>query len=550
MGDRSVADATRMRAALAEVLTDPVFARSPTLARLAEYLVEATIRGHGHSLKSYSVAVDGLGRSPDFDPQADSYARVLVGRLRKALDTHYAGTGAQQSLRLRIESGSYEVFLVPNGRAEQTLPEPLQPSRFRPDRRLIGVVLALCLASAVAAFMLWRTDSQAATQRWRTSNSPWVDVRVYDGPDGEVQTDLARRMRQSIIMALANYEGIRVSFSPSKKAQYSIEVDLIIEGRKYIESISVIDITTNRIIWSDSGKMHYQKNGYDISTDEFMSGSIFRITHLSGIIHSHERKRNYAVNTPYGCWLQFSAMLDNNHAIGDTSLTDCARDWYRSAPNHPLAAALHGWALTDKSVSRLTESARAEDIANAIAVVEAARAMNPNSPTLQVTAMRAYAFAGDSAAVRLAANQALKLNPQNLDIQGAAGMMLALQNDPAGEALLERAIAKHFNPPPWYFVGTFASAMMRDDPVGAGRSLVRLRTFQHSLPILPILSAAYEARIGHVDQARSEWNRAKAKQPVLGIMPDRFLSRLPMAEPVRRRLEQWLAPVLGKRSGR
>ena len=91
-----------MQAALAGVLTDPNFVRAPVLVRLLSYLVDMTLKGEGRSLKSYSVAVDGLGRPANGDAQIDTYARVQVGRLRKALDAHYASLGRGYSQRLTL----------------------------------------------------------------------------------------------------------------------------------------------------------------------------------------------------------------------------------------------------------------------------------------------------------------------------------------------------------------------------------------------------------------------------------------------------------------
>ncbi|MBC2665328.1 hypothetical protein H7F51_07335 [Novosphingobium flavum] len=532
-----------MKAALALVLADPVFVRSPSLARLLEYLVEATICGRGKTLKSYSVAVDGLGKSPDFDSQADTYARVLVARLRKALDAFYATAGAEHNQRLLIEGGSYEVHLVAHGQASQT------PARIRiglPGRRLIAAGCIVLLILAAALIMQWRADSLAATQRWRVSNFPFVDVTVHAESGNGEGAELARRMRQSIIMNLDNYEGVRTAYNPSPGAEYSIDVMLRRHGEWYVENVSVIDRKLNRIISSESGNMTFNLSDSELSSDEFLRNLVFYITHPSGIIHANERRRNFSVDSPYGCWLYFSAMVQNNQTIGDKTLSECAGDWHSAAPNHPLAAALYGWALTDRSISAFTDGGRRAALQDAVSVLESARSMNPNSPLLQVAAMRAYAFSGDGAAMRAAADRALKLNPDSLDIQGVVGVMLSLQNDPQGDVLLNKAVAEHFNSPPWYFVGTFVSAMMRDDPASAGRSLVRLRELQHSLPILPILSAAYQARTGHLDEARAQWDRAKAIQPILRIMPDRFFSRMPIAPEVKRRLEQWLAPVLGK----
>lgn len=545
---RNVVKTAQMRAALASVLADPVFVRSPALARLLEYLVDATISGQGKILKSYSVAVDGMGKSPDFDSQADTYARVLVARLRKALDTFYATAGAQQSLRLLIEGGSYEVHLVAHGQARQA------PPRIRLtwlDRRLIaaGLIagLIIVLIAGVLLFLQWRADSLAATQRWRVNNFPFVDVSVHAESDDRPGTELARRMRQSIIMNLDDYEGVRTAYSPSLSAEYSFDVVLTKHGESYVENVNVIDRKWNRLISSNNAIMTFDLLDEELSSDRFLKNSVFYITNPSGIIHSNERRRNFSVDTPYGCWLYFSATVQNNQTFGDKTLSECAGEWHSAAPDHPLAAALYGWTLTDKSISAFTEGGRKEALQEAVSVMESARAMNPSSPLLQVAAMRAYAFSGDSAAMHAAADRALKLNPNSLDIQGVVGLMLALQNDPQGEVMLNKAIAEHFNPPPWFFIGTFVGAMMRDDPANAGRSLVRLRELQHSLPILPILSAAYQARAGHLDQARAQWDRATAMQPVLWLMPERFFSRMPIAPEVRRRLEQWLGPVIGKR---
>lgn len=89
------------------------FAKAPTLMRLLAFLVEQTLAGKGEELKSYSVAVDGLGRDPDFDSQADSYPRVQVVRLRKMLESFYARHEPVEHSCIFLKSGSYRVRLAP-----------------------------------------------------------------------------------------------------------------------------------------------------------------------------------------------------------------------------------------------------------------------------------------------------------------------------------------------------------------------------------------------------------------------------------------------------
>lgn len=183
-------------------------------------------------------------------------------------------------------------------------------------------------------------------------------------------------------------------------------------------------------------------------------------------------------------------------------------------------------------------------IAEALDIIETGRTLHPDTAFLQLAVVRGYAVAQQPTAMREAARRALSLNPGNLDIRGLVGVMLALRNDPQGEVLLDQAIASHFNPPRWYFLGKYVGAMMRDDPAGAGRALGQMAGLRHSLPIYAVLAAAVHARNGDLAKARAQWAAARRDQPVLLVSPDLYLSRLPISPRVRRRLRAWLKPVL------
>jgi hypothetical protein len=94
------------------ILKSDMFRRSPKLSELLSYLVKMTIRGEGATLKSYTVAVDGLGRHPSFDANADSYPRVQVLRLRNLLATFYARNEPLDGVCLYLLQGSYRVRLA------------------------------------------------------------------------------------------------------------------------------------------------------------------------------------------------------------------------------------------------------------------------------------------------------------------------------------------------------------------------------------------------------------------------------------------------------
>jgi hypothetical protein len=97
---------------LENLLGSPELKSAPVMRRLLTFLVAQTIAGNSRSIKAYTIAVEGLGRSEDFDPLSDSYPRVQVGRLRKILEAHYAHRKGASGPCLYIPRGHYEVRLA------------------------------------------------------------------------------------------------------------------------------------------------------------------------------------------------------------------------------------------------------------------------------------------------------------------------------------------------------------------------------------------------------------------------------------------------------
>lgn len=177
--DRSSSEAASLLAELEAVVADPVFSRSPAQIRMLKYLVEASAAGEGAMLKSYTVAVEGLGRDEDFDSQTNTYSRVLAARLRRSLDAFYRGPGAEREWRLDIPQGRYEVRLIPNSAAPvapsvQALPQLNPAARRRIGWAAAAAVALLALAGAVYLYLTARADAA----RWKVSNFPRVSIET------------------------------------------------------------------------------------------------------------------------------------------------------------------------------------------------------------------------------------------------------------------------------------------------------------------------------------------------------------------------------------
>ena len=116
------ADSSEKLAALEAALRSKILLRAPTMAKILEYICLEHLAGRGDEIKEYNIAVEGLGRPPDFNVSRDSIVRVEVSRLRQRLARYYDTEGAGQSVRIvLVDSGYNPQFIC------QTPAAPVDP---------------------------------------------------------------------------------------------------------------------------------------------------------------------------------------------------------------------------------------------------------------------------------------------------------------------------------------------------------------------------------------------------------------------------------------
>lgn len=123
-------DPATVRDALRRITSSTFVPAGSVPATILTHVVERTLAGDERTIKAYTIAVEGLGRSPDFNPDRDSTVRVAAMRLRNALDLYYAGPGARDPLRIRMAPGSYRPTfeLVTMTAAGVDPTDPLRPN--------------------------------------------------------------------------------------------------------------------------------------------------------------------------------------------------------------------------------------------------------------------------------------------------------------------------------------------------------------------------------------------------------------------------------------
>jgi hypothetical protein len=154
----SIADPEQLRASAERIRASGVLGRSPLMQKLFDFLVECSLAGRAP--KEIEVAVDALGRGPDFDVTQDAMVRVYIHKLRRKLEEYYAGPGAHETLRLSMPKGEYRFALEPVAAVEPTAAaEPPAAAPPAPRRKWLVVALAasVLVNLGVVALLLLRS---------------------------------------------------------------------------------------------------------------------------------------------------------------------------------------------------------------------------------------------------------------------------------------------------------------------------------------------------------------------------------------------------------
>ena len=113
-------DAVAVKAELEKILSSNTFKKSFVLSSFLRFVVTKTMEQKANEIKEYTIAVNGLGKPADFNPQADALVRIHAGRLRRSLIEYYSEEGNEDPVFISLNRGSY----VP----EFSFPEKIKPS--------------------------------------------------------------------------------------------------------------------------------------------------------------------------------------------------------------------------------------------------------------------------------------------------------------------------------------------------------------------------------------------------------------------------------------
>jgi tetratricopeptide (TPR) repeat protein len=447
-----------LRSETRTLLQSPDFIRSPVMSQLLNYLVEAAIADPDNPPKAYQVAVDGLGRSEDFDVQADSYPRVQVGRLRKMLAAHYAARGCAE--RLRIPIGHYAVEMQlddaetgekPNGAEtgdkglSAATPPEIASDRWFSNRQttlglagfllVIGILLTLVLNSAEPDMQ----GTETVSQDYSSAPIVYLSSSRESGPDAD--SGRVAEIDQFLENALARSSQVRLaaaelSDDTADKDQnaYRFESRAIAGANGPEVIFSLTSLRRNETIWSTTISTPETPADYP----EKLGPIVSRVAGIYGVIATDQRKHLPGdAMTGYGCLLRFESFRANRDPDLLPVVDSCIK---KSLAADPLDSQILA-AASFLAYLQTEETGRKPDPEAGMEFAREAMVRGREDASANFALARASFFNGNCTLGKEFAEKATELDPYEATIHAEAGAFLFACNDPSANKYLRRAIA-------------------------------------------------------------------------------------------------------------
>ena len=213
--------------ALERIERSSLFVRAGRQRSLLRHLVEKSTSGRSAEIKEVTIALEVFGRA-SYDPQVDALVRVEIGKLRRRLESYYAGEGADDAVRIEIPKGSYEPTFLESGTSVTTAAESVAsaaPTR-RPTVLPWVAGLAVVVIAAVIGFVLLGEPAVPAANIKPTL----AILRLEDLSPTKDGALFAEGLREELLTTLARLDIFRVLPRSSVGRLDRSAADAVVEG--------------------------------------------------------------------------------------------------------------------------------------------------------------------------------------------------------------------------------------------------------------------------------------------------------------------------------
>jgi hypothetical protein len=572
-----------LRSEFDNILISGHFQKSPTLQRLLTYLVGQTIRG-GEKLKSYVVAVDGLGKDPQFDSHTDSYPRVQVMRLRKMLEGYYARHRPLQDLCIHIPAGSYEVKLARpasaypeifnrSAAAEGNATVPLRaadvrtigPVSFRPQKSstsehpptaapdtaeirslptlMMSIVPLLLLTLIIVGYIAGSREPDGKSEILAAPSDD-APMLILERPIAaatsnsravadETFAKLADSLTRSWVVRLAMTAPESTSLTSSQPYRLAVQVGEQREGPQIVY-LRLTEGRSAELIWSTSVALDPEKTLADN-----LGKSVAQVAGPFGVIATRQTAKADGDYRPgYTCLLGYMHYLNTRKAELLAPLSTCLQQPIENARLNAVRLALHSF--------HIVATASQKELPAAMA-----KAMSVAQQAIQTDAKEAYSHFAMARIQYVTSNcekgvlhtaHAAQANPYDPVMLAVLGNFAAQCGDPSGEVLLERAF--DFRSPG----ESYARLSLILSAIRSGR-LERLPALSAEAENIPGINAAYHhlcetlvaAATGNTARARNEWKKFAASSADPDGQPNNMMRDVVLSPQIRQKIISYLS---------
>jgi TolB-like protein/Tfp pilus assembly protein PilF len=247
-----------VRKQLNRLLNQDELKRSPVLAKFLNYVVVSKLEGRADEIKDYTIAVKGLGRPADFNPQIDSSVRIHAGRLRRTLIEYYLEKGKDDLVIIIIPKGTYVPVFNAKATGEVDSQQVYSQNEFKEHAR-VRPPYKIGLMKPVLAVLPFHDLSLEPSNFFLTAFGE------------QLNTEISRFENISVISYYAT-EHFNLFRTELKDIRNQLEVDYILTGSLRISNgtlrlnIQLLIVDSGNILWSDTYTRQELtlENSYDI----------------------------------------------------------------------------------------------------------------------------------------------------------------------------------------------------------------------------------------------------------------------------------------------
>jgi len=515
----------RVRAALDRMVESEMFRDSPQLAAFLRFVAEAELRGESDRIKGYTIGVEALGRSKDFDPQIDPIVRVEATRLRRTIERYYAGPGAGDPVIITLSPGSY----VPSFRLRKSAsiisaqlggPGPVR------RRTLAATLVILTAVLAVAAYLMYpRISGYLLTRSLQPGNGmPTIllqPLAVAGTPLQDIlpQGALIEKLRDAISRFDTLNAVLEKEVADAEKSGTKQPIRFRLTGlAEYRDDGStnllfqLFDMEDNALVWSRLFERFASTGSRAAAEDIVVTEVVTSLGQPFGVIRAHERNRYTArkLGDPrYVCILETSDSLRSFDPAQHRRAKSCLETLTRHDPSFASGFAYLGVLYLREYQFGI--GARGEDPAaldRALLLLRQSIEKNPESSRgYQILAAVLYGRR-DYAGALAAAERAVALNPYDMTaLSDYAGRLVMSGEVERGLALLERAGRFGVLRPSWYNFYFFLAHYLRGDTAAASHYAGQITPERYPL-----------GHVAHALAAHAAGNKERARDALLKLV--------------------------------